>query len=433
MTRSKHLKQLVRTRMSKTGESYSTARRHVVAQLPEPAAELPFIHFPGIVPGATALRILSANAGVLDPTTKRPLSEAMAFGVGGGIGAGVFAFHYEKEDFSSFFLAGRHLWQDETGYLTRGLDRLGLKASTREAGGAKVALSQLKEALQKGPVVAWVDMAQLPHRALPAYFSGGGYHIVAVYQIEGATALVGDLADEPFTVALDDLAAARSRIKKDKQRILSVGSGRSFDLGRAVAEGLKACHAGLDGSRQVNFSLKAFSDWADRLWGSKGKESWDRVFPRGHRLWQGLRSVHDYIEHYGSGGGLMRPIFAEFLQEAGSALQQPRLTRLGERYAALGDRWSELADAALPDDVPDFKRGKSLLARKSELLMSGGTADEIRQVWEELGSMTEQMKQGFPLSEEESDSLRRELQGKVREIHREEVVAREELAEVLSG
>ena len=33
MTEHKHLKKLVRERMARTGESYSTARRHVVTQV----------------------------------------------------------------------------------------------------------------------------------------------------------------------------------------------------------------------------------------------------------------------------------------------------------------------------------------------------------------------------------------------------------------
>ena len=40
------------------------------------------------------------------------------------------------------------------------------------------------------------------------------------------------------------------------------------------------------------------------------------MFPRGHLLWQGLTSIHDYVEHRQTGGGLSRPMFAEFLKEA---------------------------------------------------------------------------------------------------------------------
>src|SRR5262249_59930447 len=96
------------------------------------------------------------------------------------------------------------------------------------------------------------------------------------------------------------------------------------DLAALVRGGLRACYDGLAGaggvkSAATNFSLKAVRLWADRLHGSQDNERWERVFPRGPRLWQGLTSVYEFIEHYGTGGGLCRPIFAEFLTEAVNA------------------------------------------------------------------------------------------------------------------
>jgi hypothetical protein len=80
--------------MAKTGESYSSARRQVIAQ---PSA-FPYQskypqHLPGSIPAAAALRALLSHAGVRNPRTGSPFSEAMAFGIAGGIGAGMFTFH----------------------------------------------------------------------------------------------------------------------------------------------------------------------------------------------------------------------------------------------------------------------------------------------------------------------------------------------------
>ena len=74
---------------------------------------------PGSNPATTALRSLLAHHGVVAPHSGRPFSEAMLLGIAGGIGAGVFTFHYANEGFSSFFLAGRHLWQDDLAFLGR--------------------------------------------------------------------------------------------------------------------------------------------------------------------------------------------------------------------------------------------------------------------------------------------------------------------------
>lgn len=124
MTRQKHLKDRIRARMQKTGERYTVARRHVLAKVSPPQISGPErFHLPGNVPATTALRVLLFAAKVRPSIGPEALSEAMLFGIAGGVGAGVFSFHYEKEDFSSFFIAGRHLWQDDYSYLSPVISR----------------------------------------------------------------------------------------------------------------------------------------------------------------------------------------------------------------------------------------------------------------------------------------------------------------------
>src|SRR5205085_8659120 len=125
------------------------------------------------------------------------------------------------------------------------------------------------------------------------------------------------------------------------------------DLLQLVRDGLRACHQGLTTGKS-NFALPAIRTWADRLHGSTDAERWERVFA-GPRLWGGLTAIHNYVEYYFTGGGLCRPLFADFLVEAATALARPRLRILAEQYQELGRRWSDLADAALPDDVPAMK------------------------------------------------------------------------------
>ncbi len=433
MTAHKHLKQIVRARMSKTGESYAAARRQVMHQTstppPDPAARW---HFPGNIPATTALRVLLAHAGVRAPHTGEPYSEAMLFGIAGGVGAGVFSFVYEQQDFASFFVAGRHNWQDDLGYLADACRRFGIEPVVRESSGAKAAEKHLREALADGPCAAWVDMAHLPHRALPAYFSGGGYHVITVYRIddESATALIGDLGDGPISIALANLAEARGRIKKQKNRLLSIpAAAASRDLPGLIRDGLQNCYdgrPGLGAKVMTNFTLEAFRVWGARMHASKDKESWEQIFPRGARLWTGLTSIYDCIENYGTGGGLCRPVFSDFLLEAVAATGNDALRSLGEQYADLGRRWSALADAALPGDVPAFQEAKRLLTRKIELTHEGGDAalDEARQAWKRLGELKAQARADFPLTEAECRDLRAGLQAQILALHEAEVAAR---------
>jgi Domain of unknown function (DUF4872)/Butirosin biosynthesis protein H, N-terminal len=443
MTAHKHLKQLVRARMKKTGESYSTARRQLLRdRAADPSrSQMPW-HFAGSVPAATALRVLLAHAGVRAPHTGEPFSEAMLFGIAGGIGIGIFSFFYEKENFASFFVAGRHLWHDSFAYLRHACARLDINPIVRETAGAKGAEQHLRAALDEyGPCVAWVDAAHLTHRAMPAIASGNAYHIITVHALdEGAgTALIGDRTDEPIAIALTDLARARGQIKKDKHRLLSIPAAASptslNDLSKLVHGGLRACHDGLAGaggvkSAATNFSLKALELWADRLHGSKDHERWERVFARGPRLWQALTGVFDYIEHHGTGGGLCRPIFAEFLAEAADALGDRRLDELAERYRDLGAAWSALADAALPDAVPICRETKELLARKAELINSGGSPDDIRMAYARLDELRPGSPDDFPLTEAQCEELRADLQRRVRSLHETETATREALGAV---
>jgi hypothetical protein len=440
MTAQKHLKQLIRTRMQKTGERYATARRHVISKTQQqnqnPAARW---HFPGNVPATTALRILLTQHGVRAPHTGAPFSEAMLFGIAGGIGIGVFSFYYEKADTATFFIGGRHQWHDDAAYLQHALALFGIKPVIRETAGAKGAERQLRDALaQSGPCVAWVDMAELPHRAMPGEWSGGGYHVIAVYDINDneGTALIGDLTDEPISVPLADLARARARIKKQKHRLLCTSPAAAQPkLEELVLTGLQRCHHGLlhptvPGMKN-NARLEALRVWAERLHGSKDKESWERVFRPGRNLWRGLCSIYDFIEHYGTGGGLCRPLFAEFLSEAAEALRKPALAALSEQYAELGRKWSELAEAALPDDVPMLRAAKELSVRKAELLHEGHSIDEVRACWQRQAELGKQAGERFPLSEAECAELRAQLRTRILDLYEGEVAGQAALLKVL--
>jgi hypothetical protein len=427
--------------MEKTGESYATARRQVLRTAPKPPTDpATRSHFPGNVPATTALRVLLAHAEVRDPHTGQPFSEPMLFGIAGGIGIGVFSFFYEKANLATFFVAGRHDWQDDVIYLRHACERFGLKSTVRESSGPKTADAHLREAIGAGPCVAWVDLAHLPHRAVPAVHSGGGYHVITVYKVDdgNGTATIGDLTDQPISIPLDNLAEARARIKKQKNRLLSVvGPAKAPDVRRLIREGLVACVQRFKSpSMKVargNFQLDALKTWAERLHGSKDRERWERVFAPGANLWRGLTGIYGYIEYYGTGGGLCRPLFADFFTEAAAALTDHRFKTLADRYVELGRKWTELADAALPNSVPICREAKALIARKAELLVSDGppAAAEIRGVWDQLGELTRQAADRFPLSDAECAELRAELKARVLELHAGEVAALAAVAEAV--
>jgi hypothetical protein len=452
MTRHAHLKERIRARMARTGERYAAARRHVLAQRAAPPATVPTqdsasqdsashylasalpaarAHRPGLVPATTALGILLDHAGIRAPHTDQPFSDAMLFGITGGIGIGVFSFYYEREDVATFFVGGRHHWYDDARYLTAALARLGMTPNVQESGGAGAAAAQLRAMLAAGPCIAWVDSAGLPHRAAPDALSGAGYHVITVYAIDDAngTALIGDMADDPVEISLDALADARARIKKDRRRLLGIAeAGALPPLATLVLGGLRACregllHPALPANGAANARLEALGVWAERMEGSRAKERWERVYRPGRNFFRGLCAIHDFIEHYGTGGGLCRPLFADFLAEAAVALDRPALARLGAQYAALGQAWSTLADNALPDDAPLLREAKELLTRKATLIHAGGPPEAIQATWACLAELEDQAGESFPLSDADCRALRTQLREQIAALYAGETAA----------
>lgn len=412
MTAHKHLKQLIRARMEKTGERYAAARHHVVQASDAPSSDTATRwHFAGSVPAATTLRTLLTHAGVRAPHTGKPFTEAMLFGIAGGIGIGVISFHYRQASMSTLFLGGRHHWYDEKAYLTDAIGAFDIGPVIRETSGARTAERQLEDTLSEyGPCAAWVE----------------GYRVLTVYQTDAdaATAQIGDLTDEPATITLEELTKRRAVVKQQKFRLLAVPpSTCRTDLASLVDGGLRRCVDGLLNptipQMKNNARLEAIQTWADRIHGSDGKESWSQVFKPGPNLWRGLWSIFTFVECYGTGGGLARPLFADFLNESAAALKRPGLAELAKRYTDLGRQWSELADAALPDGIPDMRTAKDLHIRKAEL-KHAADSDAMR----ELNCRESEMeKRPFPMNDSQVDTLLRELKGRILQIYHDEIAA----------
>ncbi|MCB1217011.1 DUF4872 domain-containing protein [bacterium] len=432
MTKRSSFKKLVRERMKRTGESYSSARRQIIAAM-APAAGL--THFPGTNPGSTALRILLSAAGIMNPATQQAFSESMILGIAGGLGAGVFTFRYEQHDFSSFFAAGRHLWHDNLLYMQGCLDRLGVEYRVWESTAAKKGWEQLREALQHGPVAAWLDMAELPYHGLPAWMSGGGYHLLVIQSLdeERELAVLSDLMDETVELPFADLERARLRIKKDKQRLLAItGRRQAAGLQPAVLAGIRACREGLTTGRMKNFTLAAFEDWAKQLHGSSGKQSWSVLFPAGRHLWTAQTWAYDCIEHYFSGGGMLRPVYADFLEEAASQADLPELAELATQYRSIGAQWSALADTLLPADGGLLGQARELYELRAESYNSPAEVEvERAEIMTRLDALKRQAAQSYPLDAQAVDNMLSKAQQQLQEICTAERAALAGLGEVL--
>lgn len=356
MTTNADFKRLVRERMARTGERYTTARRALLGS-PEPTLRARHDQ-------TTVLAHLLADLGITDPRTDAPFTEAWLLGLGGGISAQVNVFDYAGSD-PTLYVGTRcnPQYAYDPAFVTRALEGLGLTVTLRETGGAKTAARHLTEALVEGPVLAWVGREALHDEPEPG---GALPWVVLVRDVHDDHVAIEDARRGALEVPIDRFAAARSRIKKAKHRLITVSGTPSPDPKAAVPAALRRCVDDLAGRHVLaagferSFGLQAVDRWATQVTAG-GAKGWRRQFAPGRRLVAGCRDAYRWIESVTGGGGF-RPLYAAFLDEAGHP-------ELAAHYRTLAEAWTGIARRLVDDNVP-------LLAELRRSLDAGAPAPE---------------------------------------------------------
>lgn len=157
MTENRKLKARVRDRMARTGESYTTAHRHVVSGRSTTGV-------PGVVacydvftdhihrPSALASRMLT-HAGC-------DVSETTACGLGGGIGFMYAVFEYKQLDHPLLTIVAQH---HPAPWLETAAGHLGVTTLTQHSSATRAAVGKLEKALADGkPAQVLVAIGELP-------------------------------------------------------------------------------------------------------------------------------------------------------------------------------------------------------------------------------------------------------------------------------
>lgn len=400
-----------------------------------PKALPKIVHAGGRNAESNALRNTLANSGVTDPRNGEPLSEELLCGIAGGIGAGYFMFQYKGLP-GWAYVAGRHLWQDNVVYYKNVCARLGLNANFSETTGAKGALDNLRKALESGPVIAWCDLASLPYYGAPSFFKKGVYHTITIYSMDerAHTALIGDRAKPAITINLDDLAASRGAITSYKNRLLSITPGKKpIDIKKAVADGIRACYTELAKGRIANFRLDAFKNLASAMNNAKAKDGWPMALPPGQSLFGAQLAFYLFIERDGTGGGLYRTMYADFLEEAAAILSRRELTAVARDYRALAKAWTNLAQAMLPKDIKPFNESRALIDAYEATFMAKGAdgAKDLAKLVGELTAIYQAMRSAHPYIKSGSEEFYTQLHDQVHAIYEGEVAALAALQKVV--
>jgi hypothetical protein len=360
MTEQKSLKKLVRERMSRTGESYTTAHRQVTSKAADHA-------LPGLTPGYPAFgadvhgpsglaRHLLAQAGI-------DVSEAMACGLGGGIGFLYAIFEYAQVPHPMLTIVAQHHPQP---WLEAVSAHLALESTTVTSSRPGPALEKLDAALASGRAAQLtVGRGLLPwHTALPEE-SAEPYAIVVAGR-QGDDYLVDDRDPEPHRVNAAALGDAWAAHRKGRFALTTIepvaGDGAPVDaapvdLGAGIRSAIATTHAHLTGpvlgnSFDVNLGLRGIRKFADELSDTGTKAGWTKRFADPAAFAEGSRRLAECLTWAHTSAGATRPLYAEFLAEAETS-SGLKLAAASETAAESGARWAELADVAATTTADD--------------------------------------------------------------------------------
>ena len=399
MTGQRHLKKLVRERMAGTGESYTTARRHLLtAAARSSAPALP----PGLVPGydvfgggqhrlSTLAAHLLRQTGHVAPHTGEPFSEAMVAGLAGGIGFMYAVFEYAGWPPMMTIVAQHH----PEPWLPAVLGRLGL-GYTEERGSAKPALAALHRALDGGrPVLCTVDLTALPWHAGELAHSETPYEVVVAGRHDG-TLYLDDTSVVPLAMPEDEFASAWTRHKKGRHHRIVLAPGPvPVDLPAAVRDAIATTVAHLTGpvlgnNFDTNFGFSGMRKLAAQLRDTRSKAGWARRFGSPVNFFHGVRRLYECLELQFTAPGATRPVYADFLDEAAPVLGGSVLGEAAALVRESGAAWSRLA-ARAADATAGLGAYTELCEERALLLLTRGrdAADEVRALSAKIDELTE--------------------------------------------
>jgi hypothetical protein len=403
-----------------------------------------FNEFSGRTSESAAIAKLLAYVKVTNPVTGRSLSEPLCFGIAGGIGAG-YSFCpsviRHGTGGSGVSIVGRHVVYSTTGAWYRdAFDRLGVPYRVTETTAEAKALANLKAEIADGrPAVTFCGWHNLACLGGLESSNGLWMHTFIVYEIDEAAgvARVSDRQPTPVTLTLPELAAARAQVCTHKNRTLTIEAPRSLDERRfrdAIRDGIRACTREMLEGKMKTFSLPGLEILAKAIANDKAANGWIKVFFP-NLVYTALRDFFDSIETMGTDTGLFRHLFADFLDEAKTLIDAPDLAGLASQYRALGTRWTELAEAALPNRLEPFKKTKALLRKRTKLVETKGekARSAIRDILAELQTIKTEMGKAFPLDLRATRELLESLRNQITAIHADEVAAAEQLRAVVAA
>ena len=384
-------------------------------------------------PTAALMKILQAK-GISNPITKQPYTEALLFGIGGGIGLGYILFQFKHLPNPIVVLGFRNEWNNAQAFLETLTDRLFLKVQFQEFKQIEDGKQGLEQAINRQqPVIVWVDKAHLPYRQLSADLKGFISHQVTVYGHDERSSHwhLDDLSNRLIEIREKTLSIARENTSPQNYLMMTFINAESLsvqELRASIIDGIKDCAAQLT-QAQPNLGISNLDIWANQLTDQVGFTGWPHLFKNHKSPYPVLRMIYESIKLNGADGFALRKIYADFLQEAAGMLSNYALNAVAGQYLQLANHWSNLADNALPSRFPVFDRAKNLLNEKYEAYKNHDFVKH-HQISDDLSFLEEEINSEFPMDANEVIQLFNRLASQIKLIAELENSAAHRLREV---
>ncbi len=316
-----------------------------------------WVHIPGLHCGSTALRDVVTYYGY-------NFSEAMCFGLGGGLG-----FFYAKgENLSPTRIIHLRGPEMEPNFFSL-IDK---PTSWKYEPDEDKAFEILKEWINRDvPVLIQTDIFYLDYYRSSTHFPG---HIVTVwgYDDEIESVFLADTGFEGLqTVSYDDFKKGRTskalpfplennwfevNLKEPILPLSEIVPEAIRRNARFMIEGTK--------SARGESGVKTIERWAEEL------PSWADVFD-----WKWCaRFAYQVIEKRGTGGGGFRWIYRDFLREAEEIVPTLKEFKLSEKMDLIGRQWSEMS--MLLKRISENERDEDFFKKASEMARELGEMED---------------------------------------------------------
>lgn len=362
-------------------------------------------------------------------------TEAMLFGIGGGIHLAHFVVDFGSS--TTFVPQGRHIGNYKGNSFQETIcQRLGVPALRKETSGEKAAQRYLREAIEhERAVLCWVDLYELPYHGLPKAYEKTFDHVVVPCGIDGSELLLDDYSPRPWRMEWEQFIEARAAIGSRKNRLMTIGGPEaSLTLRSAITLGIQHCIDNLLHPEQRDFGVEGIRSWAHDINPPSGAgKTWMDTFDTPTKRYNALRDIHRYIKYGGQmgggGGGLLRNLFADFLEEAGPLLERPHVADLGPHYRRIAAMWDSVADTALPGMISYLDETRQLLQQKHDLLANHGPTKyaELKKVNAALNAKEKKAKKEFTTADDVFAMLFDQIREQLLEIHTLELEGAENL------